>query len=403
MAQSPERRSGRPETNEGVVGAFRAARLFGIDILVHWSWLFIFVLVTWSLESSVLPEAYPDWTARQRWAVGAFTALLFFGSVLAHELAHAIVARRRGVTVAHITLYVFGGASALTSEPKSARDEFWIAIVGPLTSLGAAVLFGLIWLAARAAEVRPVYVIAGYLAYINLVLAIFNMLPGFPLDGGRVLRAAAWGAKRNMLAATKLASTAGRVVAGLLIVIGLATLFAGRSLSGFWFIFLGWFLWNAAETSYHQLLIQTTLHGLTIGPLVDRNVTRVPPDCTLQQLADEYVLGRNQRVFFVTPAENGDILGLISLTDLRKAPREEWERVSVYRAMTPRDRLVTVTPATEAMEALRLMAEHNVNQLPVISSGEAIGLLTRAALVQAIQFRGEFRPAEADVSGSDAA
>lgn len=376
-------------------GTFRVFTLFGFDVLIHWSWIFIFVLLTWSLESGYLPEVYPEWTSSRRWAVGAITSALFFASVLAHEVAHALVARRRGVAVQHITLYIFGGASALAGEPRSARDEFWISIVGPLTSLASAMVFAVIWLvASQLLELRSIYPIAGYLAYINVMLGIFNLLPGFPLDGGRVLRSVLWGVKRNMLEATRIAGNVGRLFAGLLIAGGVLVAMAGALLSGFWLIFIGWFLWNAAETAYHQLLLQTTLRGLMLGPIVDRDVPRIPPDVTLRQLAHDYILRLNRRAFFVSPVEEGEIMGLITLADLHKAPEEQWDSVSVYRAMTPRERLVAATPQTEAIAALQQMAEHNINQILIVDGREPIGLVSRGDLIGAIQLRNEVKTME---------
>ncbi len=372
-------------------GTFRVFTLFGFDVLIHWSWIFIFVLLTWSLEANLLPDAYPEWTSSRRWAVGAITSTLFFASVLAHELAHALVARRRSVPVQHITLYIFGGASALAGEPRSARDEFWISIVGPLTSVAAGLVLALVWLAARVADVRVVSPIAGYLAYINVLLGIFNLLPGFPLDGGRVLRSILWGVKRNMLEATRIAGNVGRLFAGLLIAGGVAIIIAGGLLSGFWFIFIGWFLWNAAETAYHQLLLQTTLRGLVLSPIVDRNVPRIPPDVTLRQLAHDYILRHNRRAFFVSPVEAGEIMGLVTLADLHKAPEDQWDNVSVYRVMTPRERLVVATPQTEAIVALQAMAEHNINQILILDDREPVGLVSRGDLIGAIQLRNEVK------------
>jgi Zn-dependent protease len=374
----------------GMAGSFRLFRILGFDVFIHWSWVIIFILSTWSLAAGYLPDVYPGWSPGRRWAIGALTSALFFASVLAHELSHSVVARRRGLPVTGITLFIFGGVSALAGEARSAKDEFWIAIVGPLTSIVAGIAFAGLWLVARGAEIKGMQAVCGYLAYINVAVALFNLLPGFPLDGGRVLRSLVWGARRNMLEATRIAANVGRGVAGLMIALGLITVVAGRGdLSGLWFVFIGWFLWNAAESSYQQLLLQRTFHGLIVGPLIERDVPRVSPDVTLRQLAHEYILRQNRRAFFISPVEEGDIMGLITLHDLREVPEEQWDTVSVYRAMTPRERLVIISPRTEALAALQLMAQHNVNQLPVYDGREPIGLLTRAALIGAIQLRSE--------------
>ena len=280
-------------------------------------------------------------------------------------------------------------SSARTSRPLVTPGRRAIrsaAVVGPLTSFAAGLLFAVIWLVARRADVSPVTAIAGYLASINVAVGVFNLLPGFPLDGGRVLRALVWGAKGDLLAATRVAANAGRAVAAVLIGLGILSLLGRGGFGGVWFIFIGWFLWNAAESSYQQLLVQNGLHGLTAGSLAGPAAARVPPDATLRQLAQDYILRRNQRAFFVGP-EGGEALGLVTLADVQKAPEDRWDTTTVFRAMTPRERLIVVAPETEATEALRLMAEHNVNQLPVVAGREVLGLVTRAALIQAIQLR----------------
>jgi Zn-dependent protease/CBS domain-containing protein len=390
MTQRNEAAPGNVEAASAMPGAIRIVRVAGFDIFIHWTWLFIFTLLTWTLSANYLPAIYEDWSTRQYWLVGAATTLLFFTSVVIHELSHSVVARQRGLPVKSITLFIFGGVSSLGAEPRSAKDEFWIAIVGPLSSFGLAILFGAIWYVGQAQDQPLIYAPAGYLAYINVALGVFNLLPGFPLDGGRVLRSAVWGRRGNMLHATRVATNAGRFVALLLIGLGILTIFTLGTLGGFWFILIGWFLWNSAEASYQQQLLQSTLEGVTAGALVEPGAPSVPADLTLRQLAHDFILRENRRAYFVT-TDVGDVLGLITMSDLRQTPEEEWERVTVYRAMTPRERLITVTAQTPAIDALQLMATNNINQAPVFRDGQLIGLLTRAALINAIQFRSQFQ------------
>lgn len=368
----------------GMAGAFRIARLLGFNVYIHWSWLFIFALSTWSLATGYLPDVYPEWDAGRRWIVGGITSVLFFASVLAHELSHSVEARRRGIPVQGITLFIFGGVSALGGEARRPRDEFWIAFVGPLMSFALAGAFALIWLAARSSGATNVQAICGYLAYINVTLGIFNLLPGFPLDGGRVLRSLVWARNGNMLRATKVAANAGRVVAGLLVLLGILSLFGGN-FGGGWFLLIGWFLWNAAESAYEQQRLESRLHGLSVDQLYEHETPRIPPTATLRQLAHDFILRQHRRAFFVVPEGEGRVLGLVTLSDLKKTPEDEWDRTTVERAMTPRDRLQTVTPRTDAMTAMQAMVEHNINQLPVLDDGRAVGLLSRAALLQAVQ------------------
>jgi Zn-dependent protease/CBS domain-containing protein len=384
MAHIPAPRQTAPPAPSGTI---RLLQIFGFDILIHWSWLLIFALLTWSLATGYLPDVYPAWTRGQYWITGAVTSVLFFASVLAHELSHSLVARRRGLPVENITLFVFGGVSALGDEPRSARDEFLIAIVGPLTSFAVAVVFGVLWVLTQDVDPPQFHAIAGYLAYINVAVGIFNLLPGFPLDGGRVLRSAIWGARGSMIEATRIASIVGRVIAGTLIALGILTAFTVGGFGGFWFILIGWFLWSAAENSYQQLLLSQTLHGLTAGVLVEPDVPRVPPNTTLRRLAHDYILGQQRRAFFVAPEDGTEALGLVTLSDLQKAPQGQWDTLTVFQVMTPREKLITITPQTDALTALELMARHDVNQLPVLAGGSVVGLLTRGALMRAIQLR----------------
>lgn len=376
----------RSAPSPAAVGAFRLGRLFGVEILAHWSWPLIVVLLTWSLQAGFLPAAYPEWTAPQRWSVALLTSLLLFGSVLAHELAHALVARRRGYRAERIVLYLFGGGTELTDEPRRPRDEFWIAAAGPLTSVAAVAVCAGLWLLGRTLALQPLYPLAGYLAVMNALIASFNLLPGLPLDGGRMLRAALWGRHRTRLQATRTASIGGRIIAALLFGLGILRVLGG-DVGGLWFALIGWFLWDAAQTSYRRLLIESALGALPVSALTDRDVPRLPPDLSLRRFVDEYVLGRQVQAAFVAPTEDAEVFGLITLSDLRRVPPEQWDEVAVYRAMTPRDRLVAATPDMRALAALETMAAHQVRQLPVFQGRTALGLVTLSALTRAIQLQ----------------
>lgn len=375
-------------------GILRLGSLIGFSINVHWSWLIAFLLFTWAIQAGIVPAANPDWTDAQRWLISGAVSVLFFGSVLAHELAHAAEARRRGYGVRDVTLFLFGGASSLEEEPRTAKDEFWISVVGPLASFGVALAFGTIWVISAGLAVETVTPIAFYLAAVNLVLGGFNLLPGYPLDGGRVLRALVWGARRNVLQATKVASIGGQFIAGALIAWGLVSLFNDSLTGGLWSVLIGWYLWSAAGGEYRQFVLRRSLTGLTVDAVLDRNVPRVAPDVTIQQLATERILGHNERAFFVAATQDGDVLGLVTLVDVARVPRSEWPSVSVYRAMTPRDRLLSVNSGSDVTDALRIMAQHNVQQLPVFHGRDALGLVSQTGIAQAIQLRSAVRPLE---------
>lgn len=372
------------------MNAFKIGRIAGIDIRIHWSWFAIFTLLTWWLAEGFFDEVYDDWTRGEAWAASIVTTILFFTSVLLHELSHSIVARRLGLPVQNITLFIFGGVSALGSEPTSAKQEFQVAIVGPLTSfvLGAiaAVITLVGWLAFDAADSPPI-AIAEYLAFINIAVGIFNMLPGFPLDGGRVLRAAIWARNRNMLRATRWASTAGTVISFGLIAIGVVSILAGSFIGGVWFIVIGWFLRNSAETAYQQLVFRQTLEGVKVGELVNRTYAAAPPDMTLNDVVTQLMFGRSQRCVPVVVAD--DLLGLISMSDLQRVASDKWSETSVFKTMTPKEQLHTVSPDDDVTHALEIMASQDVHQLPVIDSRSFLGFITRADVLRLIQIRSE--------------
>lgn len=381
-----------PSTNQSPSpGTFQAGVVFGFPIRVHWTWLMAFALITWTFSTSFLPRAYPDWPAERWWAVALTSTVLFFGSVLLHELAHALMARRFGHPVRDITLFLLGGASSMETEPRRAKEEFWIALVGPLTSLGLAVLFTAIWAGAQLTGVEVIAPLAGYLGWLNFTLGVFNLLPGFPLDGGRVLRAAVWGRTQDLLKATRVAGVSGRIVAAGLAGFGLWTVISGSAVGGIWLMLVAWFLFGAATASEQQTLLSQTLSGVPVEQLVDPDVPRVSPALSLREFADEWVIARGRRAAFVAATEDADALGLVTLSDLSKVPDSEWATTTVFRVMTPVHQLVVASPTTEALAALQLMATHNLQQLPVVRGKETVGLLTRTRLLAAIQLRSQLR------------
>lgn len=367
-----------------MASSFKLGRVFGVDVGVHWSWIFIFFFVTWSFATGVLDRFYPQWSETQKWVGGAIVAAIFFLSVLAHELSHAIVSNRNNLPVRSITLFIFGGVANLSKEPTTPGLEFRIAIVGPLTSLALAGLFAAFWAGLRPLDDGLAGVCAN-LALINASLALFNMLPGFPLDGGRVFRSIVWARNKDRLRATRTAARTGEWIAYGLMGVGILTTYLGGFASGVWLLFIGFFLRNASSGSYQQLLIENTLSGISVSDVMETEVTSVPPDLSVEELVHDYVLRHNARCFAVMAAE--DFAGLITLTDVRKVPRELWSTTSVYKAMTPSTRLQTIDPSADVMLALRLMSEHDVNQLPVVRGRELVGVLHRSNVVRFIELR----------------
>lgn len=370
-------------------GSYRLLRIFGIDILVHWSWLAIFVLLTWWLSQGFFKDQYEDWTGGQRWAAAVVSALAFFVSILLHELAHSLVAKREGLPVKSITLFIFGGVSALGSEPETPGQEFRVAIVGPLVSFILAGAFGVVALVAHLSGVggSPPAAVVLYLAIVNGAVGVFNMLPGYPLDGGRVLRAALWARGRNLLTATRRASLGGAFIAFGLIAFGVFSILTGNFIGGIWFIVIGWFLRNVSEASYQQQLFRNTLEGTKVGQLINRSFNAASPEMSLNTLVQEYMLARSQRS--VPIVAGTELLGLVTMRDLKRVPRDEWETTSVFRAMTPREKLYQVDAREEIMLALEIMAKKNVNQLPVLEFGRFVGFVTRADVMRLMQVRSE--------------
>ncbi len=386
---------------------FRVGRIFGINVYVDWSWIFIFLLVTWNLAGGFFPDLHPGWSRTLNWGMGLLASLLFFASVLAHELAHSLVAVARGLPVRRITLFLFGGVSNIEREPPSPGTEFLMAIVGPLTSIviGA---FMFLLLGARIdvqsvmrGQITPLQVLRNlgpletvmlWLGNINIILGIFNLIPGFPLDGGRVLRSILWAVTDNLRRATRYATWVGHLVAWVFILAGLAMAFGvqipflGTGLiSGLWLAFIGWFLNNAASQSYQQVVVEDMLEGVLVSRLMRVDAPAVPPDIPVSQLVDQYILGTDEQSFPVLEDER--LAGLVCLEDVRKVPRSEWESTLVRQIMTPAEQLEIVSPRQEASEALSRLAGRDIRQMPVVQNGHLVGMLRQRDILRWLQIQ----------------
>ncbi len=361
---------------------FKIGRIAGIEIGVHWSWVFIVALITWSVAENVLTEFFPTWTDGERWIVGVIVAMIFFASILLHELSHSLVAKAKGIPVKGITLFVFGGVSQLGREAQTAGEEFQIAVVGPLTSLAIGAAFAGTWAVLRdpAPEVSA---IAGYLALINAAIAAFNMLPGFPLDGGRVFRSIVWARNRDLLKATRIAAKTGEWVAYGLMAAG-AVQFFFNTVGGVWLFIIGLFLRNASTSSYEQMVVQASLQGLSARAMA-RDAIAVPPDMPVDQLVTELMLRGRGRCYPVMSGQQ--LLGLVTLTDVQALVREQWAATSVFAVMTPFERLHTVAADDEALYVLQVMSEKDVNQVPVVDGQLLVGIVSRGDVMRLIQVR----------------
>jgi Zn-dependent protease len=364
------------------MGGARIGRIAGIDILVHPSWFLVFALLTWSLSEGLFLEEHPDWGRTASWTAGVATSLLMFGSLLLHEFSHCLMARRRGLDVSSVTLFIFGGVSSLKGEPKEPADEFRIAIVGPVTSFALAGVFGLAGLALWGTGADTA---AFYLALINAVLGVFNLLPGFPLDGGRLLRAAIWARSRSLRRATRVATQTGSGLAFVLMAVGVVMALAGAFLSGIWLIVVGWFLRSQAEASYSQLVTKDVLEATAVMAVLEPDYHAVHPETTLESLVNGYFLHFSQRYYPVST--NWGLAGLVTVTDLRRVPRDEWRRRTVADAMTPASGLHTLAPDDSLGRAAELMAAQDINQLPVIDEGHLLGFVTRGGVMRILQLR----------------
>ncbi len=365
-------------------GTFRIGKIAGIDIDIHVSWIIILVLLTVSLATGWFPPLYPGWSITTYWLIAFLSSLLLFVSVLLHELAHSLVARRRGLPVKSITLFIFGGVSNIEREPTSPGIEFQMAFVGPLTSLVIGVVCFLLQVPLRGSN-SALAGILFYLAVANILLGLFNLIPGFPLDGGRVLRSIVWKLTGNLRQATRVASLTGQVIAYLFILLGIWLFFAGDILNGIWFGFIGWFLLNAAQSANAQGMLTSVLRGVRVGEVMNPKPVTVPADISLQHLVDAYFLPGGLRYALVMQGEK--LVGLITLSDIGHIPRDQWGQMPVSQAMIPLARLHVVTPQQSLSDVLPLMAGRDVNQLPVVDNGTLVGILSRDAIVQYLEVR----------------
>lgn len=387
---------------------FKLIKLFGINISVDWSWFFIFLLVTWNLAVALFRPLHPDWSPLLVWGTAILSSLLFFASVLLHELAHSLVAIARGLPVRRITLFIFGGVSNIEREPPSPVTEFLVTIVGPLTSIVLGLLFLFLGgsqlnlqslqfggTTQALSQLSPLSTLLLWLGPVNIILGIFNLIPAFPLDGGRILRSIFWAATDNLRRATRWATAISQVIAWLLIFLGIAMVFGVRIpflgtglISGLWLAFIGWFLNNAAAQSYRQVVVSDLLDGVPVSRLMYSNAPTVSPNQTVSQLVYDHIMGTDEHSFPVIEHER--LVGLVCLEDVRRVPRQDWDVTQVQSIMTPLNDLTIVSPREEATEAFQKLASKDFNQMPVVQNGELVGLLRRRDIVRWLQMQSEY-------------
>lgn len=368
----------------------RLGRILGTEIGLHYSWFVIALLITLSLAAR-FRHMNPSWTSVLVWGSAIAAGVLFFASLIVHELSHAAVARSRGIPVRAITLFALGGVAQIDKEAADPKTEFWIGIVGPITSafigvlsLGAAAALG--WTPDVGEPADPTAAILKWLGFINLGLAAFNLLPGFPLDGGRILRAAIWWRGGDLVSATRQATRVGQATAFGLMVLGLLQFAAGTA-GGVWLVLIGWFLLGAAQASYVHVAASATLATLRVADVMSRDCPAVSGAQTLRQFVDDHLLRTGRRCFFVQ--EDGRVAGLITPHEVKEVERQRWDQTTVQEAMRPLDRIRSLTPDAPASEALEMLGREDVNQLPVIRDGRLEGLVSRGRLIQLLQTRAD--------------
>jgi Zn-dependent protease/CBS domain-containing protein len=383
------------------MGGMTLGKIFGVRIALDWSLFIALWLITISLASGLFPAWHPEWTSGLRWGVAFAAAVMLFVSVLLHELSHALVARWYGLEVRSINLFVFGGVANIEREPETPRAELLMAIVGPLTSVGLGLLFLLLggWLARLGdnperlmRDLGPTATMLFWLGPLNLFLGLFNLLPGFPLDGGRVLRAIVWRVTGDLQTATRWASRSGQAIGLLLVFAGLSMIFGARVpifgtglVGGLWIALIGWFLASAAAMSYHQLVVMHLLEGVPVRRLMRRDLAVIPPSLPIARMVDEYLMRSDQRAF---PVLEGDRLaGIVCLDDVRTVDRDVWDQIEVGEIMTPLAALETIHPDEDLTGAMRAFSRKDVEQLPVVEGDRLIGVLRRRDILKWLELQ----------------
>ncbi len=359
-------------------------KILGIPIGVDYSWFLIFALLSWILANSYFPNEFKNWSVWQYWTVGIVTSIMLFVSVLLHELGHSVIALKYKIKVRQINLFIFGGLAEIAGEPPEASAEFWIAIAGPIVSFLLAGIFYLLQLLSQ--NFVQLFAVFEYLAYINLVLAIFNLIPGFPLDGGRVLRAIVWGVTHNLHRATHIAAMVGRFFGFFFIFIGFLQIFTGNVANGIWVAFIGWFLESAAMSQLQQQILEEHLSGHLVSDAMSNDYAIIPEDTLIQEVVDNHFLGIGRRSLFVKKDDR--FIGILTLHRIKEIPNDKWQNTYVTEVMIPISETQTVKPDTPLWDALLKMDKNGVNQLPVMEGNTLAGVLSRESIITFLSLQG---------------
>jgi len=362
--------------------------LLGFEVRIDLSWIIIAVLVSWSLAAGFFPYLYKNFSTQTYWLMGVAGALGLFLSVIFHEFCHSLVARRLGLPMKGITLFIFGGVAEMGEEPASAKVEFLMAVAGPLSSFFIAAVFYLIYVQGLAAGwPLPVAGVIRYLAYINVLLAVFNLLPAFPLDGGRVLRSILWGAWNDLRRATRVSAVIGSACGIGLIALGILQFIGGNFIAGLWWFLIGMFIREAAQMSYQQLLVRNALAGEPVRRFMNPHPVTAPSSITVEQLVEDYIYKYHFKMFPVL--DNGRLLGCITTRQIKEVPREKWSQVTIGELINRGPQENTISPGTDAIQALALMHQSGTSRLLVVEGGKLVGILTLRDLMQFLSLKVE--------------
>lgn len=374
-----------PETASPTRRGVPLFKIVGIQIRLDFSWFIIFILVVVSLSAGYFPQQFPDQHPLNYWFAGLIATLLFFGSILVHELAHSLMAMRAGIHIPEITLFIFGGVARLSEEASDAKTEFKIAIVGPFTSFALALIFWVLQRGLQTGQPSLTVAVLQYLVWINVAVGIFNLIPGFPLDGGRVLRAILWHRSGSLTQATRTSADIGKGFAVVLMVFGGLQIFAGSLIGGLWLIFIGMFLRGMAEGGYQEVAIRQSLSGVSVQEIMIDDVISVPPDLSLEKLVHDYFLRYGYRGFPVV--QDGKVLGLISIMHMQGIADDQRQSMTVEDAMVSLGERMIITPESSLADALKRMTQEGLNQLLVMRDNTLQGIVTKAGVLRFLEIK----------------
>src|SRR3990172_296882 len=365
-----------------VQGTWKVATVMGIPMRVHFSWFIVFGLITWSLSTHYFPKAAPELPVASYWIKGILASLLLFASVAFHELSHSYIARKYHISITSITLFIFGGVAQMKGEPPHPRAEFRIASAGPLSSFFLSGLFFLVSVNTGGGT-RALF---SYLAQINFILGAFNLIPGFPMDGGRILRAALWSRTKDYFYATQKAANFGQRIALFFLLFGLFLIFTGSS-GGLWLMLIGWFLYLAAQSSSQQATLQVILSGIKVKDVMVRDIVTLNSSITIDDAVDKYFLRYSYGGFPVM--DDGKFLGIITLREIKNVHREDWRKVKVSDILVPHNKKWEMTHDSDVMKALELMIQEDKGRIIVMENDKIVGLITRNGIARYLQIMGK--------------